>query len=164
MTEEKKNKDFVQVYRSYIDELTKLALEQPKSYKLLMLLIKHMDGTNSLIVSNVVLQELLGLSRATVCRSVKYLKENGWIDVLKSGTTNVYVVNPNVAWTSYANQKEYCKFNSSVLLSATENAEFLKNRDATNHYKTIDTEFIKAIQEKQTAYEEECKNFKENYN
>lgn len=155
MNEEQKNKDFIQLYRNHIDDITKLAREQPKAYDLFMLLIKHMDGTNALCVSNLVLQELLCCSKVTVCRAIKYLKDNGWICILKSGTSNVYIVNPDIVWTSYANQKEYCKFTGTILLSGSENAEYLNNSKAFTHFKTINNEFIKSVQNKKKEFNNE---------
>ena len=116
-----------------------------------------MDGTNALCVSNKALQEILGCSKPTVCKAVNFLRDNGWICVLKSGTSNVYIVNPDVAWTSYGNQKQYCQFQASVLLSSSENAEYLNNPKATTHFKTVDSEFIKSVQANRERYEKECK-------
>ena len=100
------------------------------------------------------------MTTRTVQRAVKYLKDNGWVCVLKSGTSNVYIVNPDVAWTSYGNQKQYCKFQANVLLSSSENAEYLKNPNATTHFKTVDNEFMKSVQEKQKQFEKEYEMFK----
>ena len=155
MTEEQKNRDFIQLYRDHIDDVAKLARDNGKAYDLFMLLVKHMDGTNALAVSNIALSELLQVTTRTVQRAVKYLKDNGWVCVLKSGTSNVYIVNPDVAWTSYGNQKQYCKFQANVLLSSSENAEYLKNPNATTHFKTVDNEFMKSVQEKQNQFEKE---------
>lgn len=156
MTEEQKNRDFIQLYRDHVDDVARLAGENYTAYKLFLLFVKHMDGTNALCVSNNALQELLGCCKNTIIRATKYLKDNGWICVLKSGTSNVYIVNPDVAWTSYGNQKQYCKFQASVLLSSSENAEYLKNPEAITHFKTIDSEFIRSMQEKQEQFEREC--------
>lgn len=156
MTEEQKNKDFIQLYRNHIDDQARLAGENYTAYKMLMLLIKNMDGNNALIVSRTALSELLECTEKTISRAVKYLKENGWICVLKSGTSNVYIVNPDIAWTSYGNQKQYCKFQSNVLLSSTENAEYLNNAKATTHFKTIDSDFMKSVQAKKEQFEKEC--------
>lgn len=156
MTEEQKNKDFIQLYRDHIDDVTKLAREQPKAYDLFMLLCKHMDGSNALCVSMLALTELTGLSRQTLSKNVKYLKDNGWICVLKSGTSNVYIVNPEVAWTSYGNQKKYCKFQANVLLSSSENNEYLKNPNATTHFKTINQDFIRSVQANKERFKKEC--------
>ena len=155
MTEEQKNRDFIQLYRDHIDDVAKLARDNGKAYDLFMLLVKHMDGTNALAVSNIALSELLQVTTRTVQRAVKYLKDNGWVCVLKSGTSNVYIVNPDVAWTSYGNQKQYCKFQANVLLSSSENAEYLKNPNATTYFKTVDNEFMKSVQEKQKQFEKE---------
>lgn len=155
MTEEQKNRDFIQLYRDHIDDVAKLARDNGKAYDLFMLLVKHMGGTNALAVSNIALSELLQVTTRTVQRAVKYLKDNGWVCVLKSGTSNVYIVNPDVAWTSYGNQKQYCKFQANVLLSSSENAEYLKNPNATTHFKTVDNEFMKSVQEKQKQFEKE---------
>ena len=160
MTEEQKNRDFIQLYRDHIDDVAKLARDNGKAYDLFMLLVKHMDGTNALAVSNIALSELLQVTTRTVQRAVKYLKDNGWVCVLKSGTSNVYIVNPDVAWTSYGNQKQSCKFQANVLLSSSENAEYLKNPNATTHFKTVDNEFMKSVQEKQKQFEKEYEMFK----
>jgi hypothetical protein len=145
MEEMKKNKDFVQFRRSFMDEVTQLANKNPMAFRLFMFLCKHMDGGNALCVSMVTLSELMETSRQTLSKAVKYLKDNGWVCVLKSGTSNVYIVNPEVAWTSYANQREYCKFQATVVLSSTENNIFLRSPKATNRFKSIDTDFIKSM-------------------
>lgn len=146
MDENSKNKDFVQLYRRHIDDLARLARENGSAYDLFMFLIKNMDGFNSLIISSNALAEIMGISTRTVFRATKYLKENGWVCILKSGSTNVYIVNPDIVWTSYANQKSCCKFSSNVILSSSENAEFLRNPRATTHFKAIDPAFIKEVQ------------------
>lgn len=156
MTEEQKNKDFVQFYRPFFDDIAKLGHDSPMGMQLFMLLCKHMDGSNALCVSNVALSEILNTTTRTVQRAVKYLKDNGWLCILKSGTSNVYIVNPDVAWTSYGNQKQYCKFQANVLLSSSENAEYLNNPKATTHFKTIDKDFLNSVRAKKERFEKEC--------
>ena len=152
----KQNKDFVMYFRPFMDELTKMAGENYTAYKFFQLICKHMDGTNALCVSNKALQEIMNCSKPTVCKAIKYLKDNGWLCVMKSGTSNVYIVNPDVAWTSYGDQKATCKFNANVLLCASENAEYLNNPKATTHFKTVDSEFMKSVQANREQFEKEC--------
>ena len=140
MTEEQKNRDFIQLYRDHVDDVARLAREQPRAYDLFMLLIKHMDGTNALCVSMQALTEIMALSRQSLSKSVKYLKDNGWVCVMRNGSSNVYIVNPDVAWTSYGNQKQYCKFQANVLLSSSENAEYLNSP-----YKPIESDMRKNV-------------------
>lgn len=141
----RENKNFVMFYRNFMDEIANMAGENITAYRLFMLLCKHMDGGNALIISMTALTELMGLSRQTISKAVKYLSNKGWICVMKSGTSNVYVVNPEVAWTSYASQKASCKFKANVILCGSENSEFLNNKNAFNRFKTIDTEFINSL-------------------
>lgn len=161
LTEEQKNRNFIQLYRNHLDDITRLAGENYTAFKLFQLICKHMDGTNALAVSNVALSELLGITTRTVQRAVKYLKDNGWICVLKSGTSNVYIVNPDVAWTSYDNQKQYCRFQATVLLSSSENNEYLKNRDASSHFKTIDTDFVKKIADQNKEFHQKAEEYQQ---
>lgn len=152
----KENKDFVMYFRPFMDALTDMAGENYTAYKLFQFLCKHMDGGNALVVSMNALSEIMQLSRQTISKAVKYLSDNGWVCVMKSGTSNVYVVNPEVAWTSYGNQKQYCKFRSNVLLTSSENAEFLKNPDATSHYKTVSQDFLKSVQSNEQSLEDKA--------
>lgn len=151
--DERRNADFIQLYRNQIDNVADLALSNPTAYRLFMFLIKHMGGDNALCVSNVALQEILQCSRATIGRAVKYLRDEGWICVLKSGTTNIYIVNPDVAWTSYAYQKQYCEFTTKAILSSTENAEYLGNRKAFQKHKTVSEEFIATVKANRLEHE-----------
>ena len=144
----RENKDFVMYFRPFMDELTKMAGENYTAYKIFQFLCKNMDGGNALVISMNALSEIMDISRQTISKSIKYLKENGWICVLKSGTSNVYIVNPSVAWTSYADQKSTCSFQANVILCGSENSEYLKNPKATNHYKTVNSEFIHAVKER----------------
>ena len=58
-----------------------------------------MDNRNALACSYAVFEDYFGKSRSTVYRAVKLLEENGFLNVLKMGTSNVYVVNEDLAWT-----------------------------------------------------------------
>lgn len=160
MTEQQKNRDFVQINRGFMDAIAKMG-ENPRALELFFLLCKHMDGSNALCVSVQALMELMDVSKATVLRSIKYLKDNGWICVLKSGTSNVYIINPDVAWTSYANQKTYCKFQANIILSASENNEFLNNPKATTHFKKVDEDFMRTIAANNQRFENECEDIKD---
>ena len=64
-----------------------------------------MDQENALIVSQETLSEYFGISKRTIIRQLNVLKEKGFIEIIKSGTANVYLVNANIASTSYANKK-----------------------------------------------------------
>ena len=89
-----------------------------------MFICEHMDGYNALMASYQVFMDYTGKGRTTCSNAIKYLYDNGYVDILKSGTSNVYIINQAIAWTSYGNQKQYCKFNGNILISASENKDY----------------------------------------
>jgi DNA-binding transcriptional ArsR family regulator len=107
-------------------ELMWLALKHPKAHAILYFLVDQMDNYNAVMVSNKVLQEVLGVSRQTISASIKILKENGFITILKSGTSNVYTINDSVYWKSWGNKRQYSKFPANVVLSLNEQDEQYK--------------------------------------
>ncbi len=114
------NHNFVMLFRDQMPALRMIANENPKAQQLLLLLIENMDGANSLVASRETLAELLGHSRATVCRSIKYLKEKAIIDTSRTGNTVILHINAKIVWSSHANKKKYAKFSANVLISDSE--------------------------------------------
>jgi len=115
--------DFYQTNRGHSKELLWLAINQPKAHGILILLLEHMDEYNALMCSYQVLQDALNVSYKTISRGIAVLKEKGFIAIFKSGTSNVYVVNNRLAWSSWGTNVPYCKFPANIILSAAENKE-----------------------------------------
>lgn len=120
--EERKSpfRSFYQVNAENNRYLMELADAQPKALKILLFIFEHMDNYNALMCSHKVFQEQFGYSAATVKRCVKFLKEHGYIHVYKSGTSNVYVANNNLAWKSYGRNAKFCKFPANIMLTLSE--------------------------------------------
>lgn len=110
-------------------ELMWLAMKHPKAHAILYFLVDQMDDYNAVMCSYQVLQEVLGVGQATIARNIKVLKENGFIEILKSGTSNVYAVNDSVYWKTWGNKKKYSKFPANVVLSLSEQDEETKKRE-----------------------------------
>ena len=121
---EKKNSNFIMMYREHMTEIRWLINKSGKAANILNFILEHMDYNNALMCSYQVFMDYFEISHSTVVRAIKLLKENGFIDVLKSGTSNVYIVNQEIAWTSWDNKKKYCKFNGNILISAKENKDY----------------------------------------
>lgn len=144
LTQEQKDGNFVKIFRDHMPELRWLMGKSGVASKLLFFIIEQMDGYNALGASYQVFMDYLGVSKATVQRAIKLLYDSGFIDILKSGTSNVYIVNSEVAWSSYGNQKKMCKFNGNMLVSATENKDYFY-RNQSDRFKTLrDREGIKS--------------------
>lgn len=131
-----KNSNFVMMYREHMPEMRWLTNKSGKASNILNFIMEHMDHQNALMCSYKVFEDYFGFSTSTVTRNIKLLKDNGFIDILKSGTSNVYIVNKEVAWSSWDNQKKYCKFSGNVLISATENKDY-EYRTQFEKFKTL---------------------------
>lgn len=58
------------------------------------------------------------------------------IDILKMGTSNVYVVNQDLAWTDRNNLKKYVKYDGKILVSRKENKDY-QYRNQFERLKTL---------------------------
>lgn len=119
-----KNENFVQMYRDHMPELRWLMKKSGIASSILNFIMEHMDYHNALCCSYTVFMDYFDVSKPTISRAIKLLKDNGFIDVLKSGTSNVYIVNHEVAWTSYGEDKKMCKFNGNIIVSQKENKDY----------------------------------------
>lgn len=136
--ETKKNSNFVQIYRQNMPELRWLMAKSGIASSILFFIYEHMDGKNALACSYAVFEDYFEVSKPTITRALKLLRENGFIDVLKMGTCNVYIANEEVAWTSWENQKEYSRFNGNMLISRKENKDYAY-RSQFEKFKTLRT-------------------------
>lgn len=113
-------KRWVQFNLEHSKELIQLASNKPKAYAILMYFIDACDKYNALMCSYAVLEELLGISKDTVRLAVNYLAEHNYIHIRKSGKSNIYCINPDLAWKSYGKNIVHCKFPAHLILTASE--------------------------------------------
>jgi len=117
---EEVNDNFVQLYLDNLDLIVKMTSENPSSVKVFIWLLKHMDKRNALVVSQQALAEATKMSRTTIYRATEYLKKEKAVKVFKSGNTNIYAVNAQIAWKSTADNKKYAWFDAKVYISSLE--------------------------------------------
>lgn len=117
----KENYDFVQVSRRYMKQMRQLARKSPVAHELLYYFVEHMGKTtNAVVVSYATLAEIAGVSRPTIGRAIKTLKDDNWVDTIKIGNATAYCVNARVFWQAARNQKHYAKFQATVIASESE--------------------------------------------
>lgn len=116
------NVDFTMLYNKNIDAIRELGKKDAGALTLFLFLLERMDQENTLIASMATLAEVFGVSRVTIANRVRVLKEHNFIDVYKSGNTNIYAVNAEIAWKTWENQRDYAHFRSNVLISKSEQA------------------------------------------
>lgn len=129
----KVNSGFVQLYEDKIPLVIEIMAENQSAGKVLLWLFQHMDNRNALVVSQMALGEALGMSRTTVHYAVTHLKNKKALAVFKSGSTNIYAVNSQIAWKSDANGKRYALFDASVYISDAEQDKPLFSTQLVGH-------------------------------
>ena len=125
-----KNIGFVQLDEISIDTLAQLAFKVPASVGLLLMMAKRMSRTNALVASQQALMELTGMSRSSLYRAIKELQERLYIDVVKIGSANAYIINSNVFWKSHGDKK-HTVFNATVIATSSEQEVLDPSRSLT---------------------------------
>lgn len=113
-------KKFIQLNDSMYKEEAWLMRKSAVAYQVLRFLTHNMDNYNALICSYKVFEEALGYSTATITRAIRLLKEHRYIEVAKSGTTNIYFINKNLYWKSYGTNYKFAEFGAKIIITATE--------------------------------------------
>lgn len=120
----KKNRNFVQLYRDNMPELRWLMAKSGIASSILFFILEHMDNRNALACSYAIFEDYFEVSRTTIYRAIKLLEENGFLNILKMGSSNVYVINTDVAWSSWDNQKQFAQFEGKMLVSKKDNKDY----------------------------------------
>ena len=86
--------------------------DNPTAALMFSVIREHMQiGTNALTISQAALCKILGSSRTTIYRASKYLAENNYVQLVKTGNVTTYVVNEQVAFAGSAGQRKAVFFN-----------------------------------------------------
>lgn len=131
---------WTQFNNEHTRELMMLSIKHPKAHAILYFLVDQMDNYNACICSTTVMQEVLGVSRQTISKNIKILKDLGFLVILKSGNTNVYTVNDKVYWKSWGNNRQYSKFPANVVLAMSEQDE-----EYQINFENLKSEKVKAV-------------------
>ncbi len=121
-----KNPHFIQFYKSNFSVIRSLFKNNSFAGELFLFFTENMDKTNAIIVSYEALQEIYEKSRPTIYQAIKYLKDNKYIDIQKSGNMNVYCVNAALVWQDFRTNIKFAKFNATVYLSEKEQTKTKK--------------------------------------
>ena len=123
----KKNPPFLQFSDSQFPDIRKHMRASPMAVQVLFFLAQHMAKDNIVICPNAVMMEEFEVSRATITRAVRYLKENNLIESVKFGTTNAYGINGEYIWRTFHHRGRYSVFeNVRALASKAENKALSK--------------------------------------
>lgn len=125
----KKNWDFTQVTNKEWRPIRMLMLTQPKAAALLTILVEKMNTMNAVVASQEVLCKLTGMSRATLNRNIKILRDDQWIKTLRVGGATGFFVNAGVFWKADRISR-VAAFTATVLTSEDEQEMSFEDWDA----------------------------------
>jgi hypothetical protein len=150
------NAPFFQFREHNFKMIRKLTSENKIAAELFFFLIENMDKrTNSLIVSQDSLSEVLGYKRTAIYTAIKHLIEGKYVQVLKSGVNNVYCVNADIVWTKRAENLYHARFNTTVYLTSSEQDNEQKIKIKKTFEKIVNVEpFEKRVKEEPVTEEE----------
>jgi hypothetical protein len=120
-----KNFDFIQVQRSEIRNISDLAKRSTHALDMLMLFAQTMDTANAVMISYKAMQDLLSISRSTATRAINVLVDDKWIQVVKVGASNAYILNSSVFWTDRGDKK-YGTFQAKIVTTFDEQDKDLR--------------------------------------
>lgn len=120
--------DFLQVTRGYLKDMRELAKRSPAAHQVLWLLAERMNRTNAVVISQKTMGQILGYSRATLNRAITLLKNERWVQVVTTGTSNAYIVNSKVLWRDHGG-KRYASFFAEVVVSEEEQLHSIEQWD-----------------------------------
>lgn len=120
----KKNIDFVQLYKKELIQLRSLVKINPTAAQILLVFVEKMNKQNAVIMSYKTLEQITKKTRQTCSKAVKDLRENKFINIIKVGNANAYVVNSNVFWsTDNAIKEKFAIFTATVVACGADQEE-----------------------------------------
>lgn len=160
IAESKKNFNFVQIEKRALKEIRTLFSRNKTAGNLLFILAEKMNRQNAIACSYDTLSKITGLGRTTLHKAINFLRKEHWMQVIKVGTANAYVINSRVFWQSYGDKK-MTVFNAAIMASSDEQNESIENWDKIQlkHFP-----FLNLKEDSVTTSELEAKVIEENLN
>ena len=114
---------WVQTDKATHQDMWKLNLEMPSALTILHFFISRMArGSNGVVMSHKAIANTIGMTDKTVMRATKLLDDRRFIQTLKSGNQNAYIINSKVAWQGPRGSR-YVTFSADILVHECEQAK-----------------------------------------
>ncbi len=111
--------------------LRDLQIANPTASLVFSVIREHMQiGTNAITISNAALCKIIGKSRSTITRAISHLSNHNYVQIIKVGTTNTYVVNEQIAFAGTPGQRK-------AVFSATVVAHEIEQEKQCNQIKKL---------------------------
>lgn len=122
-----KKQGWVQTDKLAHDYMWKIGMKNSTALPLLHYMVAHINrGSGGVVVSYQTLAKELGVTPRTIQNAVGVLKQCNFIQVLKSGNSNVYIINSQVAWQGRRGGR-FATFNATIKVHESEQDDTVEN-------------------------------------
>ena len=120
--------DFAMLTRGYIRDIRELSRRSPSAFQVFMLLTERMNKTNAIVISQSTLCQILSYGRTAIHNAIRLLESERWLQIVKIGTANGYVINSKVIWRDHSG-KRYASFYAEVVVSESDQGRPVEDWD-----------------------------------
>ncbi|MDQ1817807.1 replication/maintenance protein RepL [Massilia sp. CCM 9210] len=111
---------WVQTDKKAHQAMWQLGIKHPMALSVLHFMVSRLNrGTNGVIISAAALAKQMGISPRTVQSTITVLRDCKFVQVLKTGNTNVYIINAHVAWQGERGSR-FAHFNAEITIDEQE--------------------------------------------
>ncbi|WP_322265797.1 hypothetical protein [Pseudomonas asiatica] len=87
-----------------------------------------MNKTNAIVISQATLCQILSYGRTAIHNAIRLLESERWLQIVKIGTANGYVINSKVVWRDHSG-KRYASFYAEVVVSESDQGRPVEDWD-----------------------------------
>ena len=115
-----KSQGWLQSDKAAHQAMWKLGTKHPMALAVLHFMVSKLSrGTNGIVISAATLARQMGIAPRTVQKTIVVLRDCKFVQVLKSGNVNVYIINSRVAWQGERGMR-HASFNAQILVDEAE--------------------------------------------
>jgi len=114
---------WLQVDKRVHQKMWQFGLKNPTALAVLHFLTSRLRrGTNGVVMSYAAMAEAMGIAERTTKTAIAALAEAKFIQILKSGKSNVYIINSQVAWQGKRGAR-FAAFNADIVVAEKEQVQ-----------------------------------------
>lgn len=111
---------WLQVDKRVHQKMWQFGLKNPTGLAVLHFLTSRLRrGTNGVVMSYAAMAQAMGIADRTAKTAIAALAEAKFIQIVKSGKSNVYIINSNVAWQGKRGAR-FAAFNADIVVAERE--------------------------------------------
>lgn len=116
----------------------RFGLKNPTGLAVLHFLSSRLNrGSNGVVMSYAAMAAAMGIAERTAKTAIAALAAANFLQILKSGRSNVYIINSQVAWQGRRGSR-FASFNAEIVLAETEQSESVDALiEAGKHLNTV---------------------------